>query len=334
MIDTLSSAAKLSTLDIPRGEAISVKPISTVTIDPSAARLVIPSFAGITPELVSDLVPMMPIAAKMDFTTKSSLTPVATVFPVATTNYFGTNGDDYENYNGPYNLVAHGFAGNDFIWGGNGKDLIYGGDGNDTLKGWYGNDYIDGGNGNDYINGEYGDDTLDGGEGNDSVYGGDGNDVLYGWNGNDYLSGDAGNDRLYGESGNDSLVGGFGNDSLYGGEGNDRLNGYGFTVNNDSQFDNLYGGKGADTFVLGGASGVYYNETGDGYAVIKDFDYREGDKFEVKGNASQYRLEYKSVAGIGSAAMDTEIYYGNDRIAIVEDKSGNEVLKQFDFNFV
>jgi Ca2+-binding RTX toxin-like protein len=336
MIDTLSSAAKLSTLDIPRGEAISVKPISTVTIDPSAARSIIPSFAGIAPELVSELVvPMMPIEANLGGVAKAVPGPNLPSFTALVPDYyFGSNGDDYKNYNGANPLVAYGYGGNDFIWGNNGNDSIYGGEGSDTLKGWYGNDYIDGGNGNDYINGEYGDDTLDGWGGNDTVYGGEGNDVLYGWSGNDYLSGDAGNDRLYGESGNDNLVGGFGNDALYGGEGNDRLNGYGTTVNNVSQFDNLYGGKGADTFVLGGANGVYYNETGDGYAVIKDFDYREGDKFEVKGSSSQYRLEYKSVAGIGSAAMDTEIYYGSDRIAIVEDKSGNEVLKQFDFNFV
>jgi Ca2+-binding RTX toxin-like protein len=336
MIDTLSSASKFSTLNIPRGEAISVKPASTLKIDPSAARSVIPGFAGIAPELVSDLVPMMPIEANLGGVAKTVPGPNLPSFTASITDYYyGSNGDDYKDHSGANPLIAYGYGGNDVIWGGNGNDSIYGGDGNDTLRGWYGNDYIDGGNGNDYINGEYGDDVLDGWEGNDTVYGGGGNDVLYGWNGNDYLSGDAGNDRLYGESGNDTLLGGFGNDSLYGGDGNDRLNGYYSNFpSNDSQFDNLYGGRGADTFVLGGASGVYYNETGDGYAVIKDFDYREGDKFEVKGNSSQYRLEYKSVAGIGSAAMDTEIYYGNERIAIVEDKSGNEVLKQYDFNFV
>jgi Ca2+-binding RTX toxin-like protein len=154
------------------------------------------------------------------------------------------------------------------------------------------------------------------------------------------LYGGSGNDTLFGSGGNDSLVGGFGNDNLYGGEGNDRLNGYGYTVNNDSQFDNLYGGKGADTFVLGDSySGVFYDETGDGYAVIKDFNYAEGDKIEVKGNSSQYQLEYKSVSGIGTAAQDTEIYYvhsdgSRDRIAIVEDKSGYQVLLSADFKFV
>ncbi len=115
--------------------------------------------------------------------------------------------------------------------------------------------------------------------------------------------------------------------------------GYNQRARDDSQFDNLYGSSGADTFILGGAGGAYYVETGDGYAVIKDFDWREGDKIEVKGNASQYQIEYKSVSGIGSSAMDTEIYYrqadgSRDRIGIVEDKSGFDVLQFDDFTYV
>jgi Ca2+-binding RTX toxin-like protein len=272
-----------------------------------------------------------------------SILPLLPLVPLGNEYYYGTNGDDSKNYFGDKNLIASGYDGKDFIWGNNGNDSIDGGNGDDTLKGWYGDDAIYGGAGNDRIYGEYGNDYLfgqsgndyvDGGDGNDYVDGGTGSDTLIGGLGNDQLFGGDGNDYAYGGAGNDSLSGGFGNDTLSGGDGNDRLNGYGLTVNNDSQFDNLYGGNGADTFILGGMNGVYYNETGDGYAVIKDFDYREGDKIEVKGNASQYRLEYKTVAGIGSAAMDTEIYYGNDRIAIVQDKSGDEVLKQFDFNYV
>lgn len=209
--------------------------------------------------------------------------------------YNGTNGDNSETYYGSKIWIAEGYGGKDFLWGGSNGDYIYGGSGDDTLKGWYGND---------------------------TIYG------------------ESGNDKLYGEQDHDTLIGGFGNDDLYGGDGNDRLNGYGYAVNNDSQFDDLYGGAGADTFVLGDSwSGVFYNETGDGYAVIKDFNYTEGDKIEVKGNASQYQLEYKSVSGIGTAANDTEIYYlhadgSRDRIGIVEDKSGYEVLLSADFKFV
>jgi RTX calcium-binding nonapeptide repeat (4 copies) len=245
--------------------------------------------------------PIDPIETSFASVTKGA--PQSFVPSLATEYYYGTSGDDYYNYVGPSTLQADGNYGNDFIWGNYGNDTISGNYGNDTLRGYYGND------------------TLAGGFGDDKLYGEHGNDILFGEEGNDYLDG------------------GFGNDNLYGMTGNDRLNGYGNTVNNDSQFDNLYGGKGADTFVLGGSAGVYYDETGDGYAVIKDFNYREGDKIEVKGNASQYQLEYKSVGGIGTAAMDTEIYYlhtdgSRDRIGIVEDKAGSEVLKNLDFNYV
>jgi RTX calcium-binding nonapeptide repeat (4 copies) len=333
MADLLTSVLAMPELKMTtaaRGVSSSLKSVGAVPLP--TLRSEVAHLSNLTP----DLVPMTPIDAGMSMSTKSALSPIQSFTSafVASEYWYGTSGNDYKNYTGSNSLHAYGYAGNDFIWGNNQDDSIYGGDGNDTLKGWYGNDYINGGNGNDYINGEYGNDTLDGWYGNDTIYGGTGNDVILGYYGNDYLNGEAGNDTLYGEAGNDNLIGGFGNDNLYGGEGNDRLNGYGTTKNNDSQFDNLYGGNGADKFVLGGYWGVSYNETGDGYAVIKDFDWREGDKIEVKGNSGQYRLEYKSVAGIGSSAMDTEIYYGNERIAIVEDKAGSEVIKNLDFNFV
>jgi Ca2+-binding RTX toxin-like protein len=334
MVDLLANAtAVLTEAYVPlatRGVASSAK-----TLNPIMLPTVRSSVSNLAP--TTDLAPILSIDdGAVSTSTKSLLSTVPSLTPtiIGTESWYGTSGNDYKNYTGPNSLYAEGYEGNDFIWGNTQADNIYGGAGNDMLKGWYGNDNIYGGVGDDYIAGEYGDDYLDGWKGDDTMYGGTGNDAMFGWYGNDYMSGDAGNDSVYGEYGNDTLIGGFGNDTLYGGEGNDRLNGYGDTVNNDSQFDNLYGGNGADTFILGGSGGAYYNETGDGYAVIKDFDWREGDKIEVKGNASQYRLEYKTVAGIGSAAMDTEIYYGNDRIGIVEDKSGSEVLKTLDFNYV
>jgi Ca2+-binding RTX toxin-like protein len=290
---------------------------------------------------ITKIVPVVPLEpvdvlkSDMPSAVKTTLSPalfesITDLLPSNHEYWYGTNGPDYKNYNGSKHLHAYGRDGDDFIWGGSKNDYIHGGDGNDTLKGWYGNDHIYGDDGNDKIYGEYGHDYLYGGNGHDYINGGDGNDHMYG---------NSGNDTMYGADGNDVMDGGFNNDVLYGGNGNDRLNGYGTTINNNSQFDYLYGGDGADTFVLGGSTGVYYNETGDGYAVIKDFDWRENDKIEVKGNASNYQLEYKSVAGIGSAAMDTEVYYlrndgSRDRIAIVEDKSGGEVLLGLDFKFV
>jgi Ca2+-binding RTX toxin-like protein len=180
-----------------------------------------------------------------------------------------------------------------------------------------------------------GDDFVWGGSGSDSIRGDAGADTLKGWSGNDYLFGGNDNDKLYGEADNDKLYGEQGNDLLDGGTGNDTLDGYGRT--GASEFDTLTGGGGADLFVLGDAySGVFYNEPGDGYAIIQDFNWAEGDKFQLKGNIGQYELQSKSVSGIGSSAQDTEIYYktggGLERIGIVKDNTN--VVLAADFNFV
>ena len=167
------------------------------------------------------------------------------------------------------------------------------------------------------------------------------NNTITGNNSNNVLDGKAGNDTLYGLNGNDTLIGGFGNDSLNGGDGSDRINGYGTTLNNDSQFDTVTGGAGSDIFILGGSWGVSYNETGDGYAIITDWDPKAFnadtvyDRIEVKGNASQYKLETLSVAGIGSSATDTEIHFFNgsgwDRIAIIQDSTNVNITRDFIF---
>lgn len=130
--------------------------------------------------------------------------------------------------------------------------------------------------------------------------------------GNDYIDGLAGNDNLYGWNGSDTLLGYDGDDILYGENGNDVLYGeYGY--------DTLSGGAGADTFVLGDSVEVY--DQGASYDVITDFNYVEGDKFEIMGSNSNYSLDY-----YGSS---TEIYYGSDLIAVVENTS--EVLLSGDF---
>jgi Ca2+-binding RTX toxin-like protein len=270
--------------------------------------MVIASRPGVLPTpTIAPITPSPTSAAKL-----SGPNNIAEFIFNGTEYYNGTSGDDSLNHGGPNRLEARGNDGNDFIWGNNGDDLIFGGNGNDRLRGYDGNDTIFGENGNDTIEGEVG---------NDSLYGGKGNDNLEGGFGNDYLEG------------------GFGNDTLVGDSGNDRLNGYGVIRNNDTQFDTLFGGAGADTFVLGADIGAYYDETGDGYAVIRDFNYLEIDKIEVSGSIGRYQLEEKSVAGIGSAALDTEIYYlhtdgSRDRIGIVQDASGGAVILDQDFVFV
>ena len=160
------------------------------------------------------------------------------------------------------------------------------------------------------------------------------NDVINAQGGSDRIDGLSGNDLLRGEAGNDTLIGGFGNDALVGGDGNDILNGYGTTVTDASQLDTLIGGAGTDTFVLGNAKNVFYVETGDGYATIKDWD-GASDKIQLHGKPNQYKLDQvRSVTG--SAAIDTEIYLirpgqKNERIGVVQDTINLNLNQNFSF---
>ncbi len=123
--------------------------------------------------------------------------------------------------------------------------------------------------------------------GTNTVYGGSGQDFIYAGYGDDFLS--AG-------GGNDSVLGGDGFDILYGDGGNDSLIGIDPTYPNTSfQIDNLTGGTGADTFVLGDERQPFYYDGGGalsgGYALIEDFNPGEGDKIQLNGKASNYRLQ-------------------------------------------
>lgn len=91
--------------------------------------------------------------------------------------------------------------------------------------------------------------------GNDTLWGDAGNDLLNGGAGSDVLLGDPGNDAINGGRDNDYIDGGFGADQIFGGKGDDYLVGGGDT-------DTLVGGGGSDTFGF----------TGDGVAIIRDFD--------------------------------------------------------------
>ncbi len=112
------------------------------------------------------------------------------------------------------------------------------------------------------------------------------------------ISGTAGNDTLNGGAGNDSLIGNKGNDSLNGGAGADTLIGIDLNDANRGrgEIDVLTGGAGNDLFVLGSASGVFYN---DGNRVLSSkedrdraliTDFGNGDKIQLKGKASDYIL--------------------------------------------
>jgi hypothetical protein len=60
---------------------------------------------------------------------------------------------------------------------------------------------------------------------------------------------------------------------------------------------------------------AYY--LGDDYATITDFNYLEGDKFQVYGSSADYSLGTSNWSG--SDALDTGIYYQGNLIAVVQD---------------
>jgi serralysin len=153
----------------------------------------------------------------------------------------------------------------DGILGRGGNDSISGGGGNDGLYGDDGNDVINGNQGEDLISGDAGNDTLAGGQNNDNLAGGTGNDLMFGDLGDDYLQGNSGADTLYGGEANDTVLGGQNNDVLYGGAGNDVLTG-------DLGNDTLYGEGGADQFLAVNTNG---------YDVVQDFNYAEGDRVRI-----------------------------------------------------
>ncbi|MEH1832245.1 MAG: DVUA0089 family protein [Nostoc sp.] len=129
--------------------------------------------------------------------------------------------------------------------------------------------------------GTTGSETINGTSRNDTLDGNFGNDILNGLNGNDSLQGGPGNDVLNGGSGNDTLIGVWPGSPLPPGVG---------------ETDNLIGGAGADTFVLGDAVNVFYNDNniispgfGD-LAIINDFDSSQ-DRIELKGPPQDYILK-------------------------------------------
>lgn len=134
--------------------------------------------------------------------------------------------------------------------------------------------------------------------------------------GNDYIDALGGNDTVYGWYGDDTLLGYDGDDKLYGEYDDDVLYG-------EAGYDTLSGGSGADTFVLGQSGFVYDN--GFGYDTITDFEFSEGDNFQVTGSLSDY-----SVSQFGSG-MD--IYYQGDLIAEVQNTTPSELIPSLDFIF-
>ena len=262
----------------------------------------------------------------------------------ADTLYGEAGDDDIIGYQGADYI--DGGVGNDSLFGNSGDDNILGNDGDDYINGGTGSDVLFGNDGDDEIVGHHGADNIDGGAGDDSLSGNKGNDYINGWSGNDDIRGGRGDDTLLGWTGDDILRGGSGSDTLLGEEGNDVLNGYGATYGekdvltgefSSSLPDQQDSGDGADTFVLGNTANVFYNSDGnDGYAIITDFYWAEGDVFQVHdtGNISDYSLQFTAWSGVGagSSSQDTVISYQGDVIAVVQDTT--DVIMSWDFVYV
>ncbi|MFN6454846.1 MAG: calcium-binding protein [Nostoc sp. EfeVER01] len=213
--------------------------------------------------------------------------------------YNGTSGNDYYNQLTSDDVKAFGYEGNDFIWTGSGNDSIYGDSGEDTLKGWSGNDIISGGSDDDY---------MDGGAGIDTV------DYTY-WNGGgtyNLATGVASFPGFYNEdilnfeniitgSGNDNVIGSAANNTIITGAGNDYIKG-------GSGQDVLYGGAGADTFV--------FDSFYEGVDIIKDFEWKEGDKIQI----SKYGFGATSNSQFSYDYNNGNLSYNGSLFATIENK--------------
>ncbi|MEM9004394.1 MAG: cadherin domain-containing protein [Cyanobacteria bacterium P01_F01_bin.86] len=238
----------------------------------------------------------------------------------------GDDGNDQINGKVGDDILVGG-EGNDSIFAGQGDDSVSGGMGNDVLEGRGGDDLILGGSGNDIIDGDDGDDTfygeegndrLNGNEGADNLFGGAGDDEIFAGKNKDMLFGGSGDDLLEGRNGSDELNGGTGDDTLLGGPGIDTLAGAESIQRGLGEFDTLTGDKAGevlrtDTFILGDADGVFYDDDnissqglGD-FALITDFDI-ELDLIVLSGSENDYRLENFTV-GVNSG---TGIFWEGD----------------------
>lgn len=189
---------------------------------------------------------------------------------------YGGSGNDVINLLGGGSYQSQFVGTDNFLFGGGGDDVInfggsgasadgvaaYGGSGNDTISGASrGSYYIQGGTGNDQISGFAStyigpaEVALSGGEGDDYITGGSASDSSL------TMSGGEGNDILWGRT--STINGGPGYDLIF----------FGTSVYSEGSI--VRGGADGDRFVIGEYSTI------EGYTLITDFDYAEGDRIEL-----------------------------------------------------
>lgn len=165
------------------------------------------------------------------------------------------------------------------------------------------------------------------------IMGTDRGEDLKGDDGNETLFGMGGDDKVEGKDGNDALYGGTGSDEVKGGEGDDLI--FGIDINSNllgrNEIDKLKGEDGRDTFVLGSADGVFYQGDGiSGYALIEDFETKEGDRIRLRGNASDYTLG-ESPKGVKDGGA---IFFQGDLVGVIKDGEELSLTDTSVFEFV
>ena len=265
-----------------------------------------------------------------------------------------------------------GGEGNDFLAGNGGDDVLNGGDGDDALQGdddvldgsAHGRDMLHGGRGRDHIEGSGNDDRLFGGDGNDHLWGdkhmGDSGAIQYDWqsssnplsgefHGDDYIDAGRGNDYIDAGGGNDQVIAGDGDDTVYGDSWVDSelqfIDGVWVSVpvevldaawHGDDFIDaghgadNVFAGAGDDVVFGGAGVDVIHGDAGNDKLIGgDDDDYLYGGDGDdaLSGGAGINTLD-------GGAGQDTYLFSRGDGDALIDDASGDLVLRLSGFRSI
>lgn len=228
----------------------------------------------------------------------------------------GTASDDYlEGLNGVVNNI-NGFAGDDYIYGGDLNDTLIGGDGNDLIiEGRDGNDTLYGGNGIDGLDGGKGADRMVGGLGSDSYTVDNVLDIVV-ENANegdtDTVSTDLINYTLgdnietlilFGSLASNGTGNGL-NNMLFGNQANNILDG-------GAGADSMWGSFGDDTYIVDNLSDVVT-------------EFKKGGTDTVQAGVSYtLSVNVENLTLLGTAAIDAT---GNTRKNILLGNAGNNTL--------
>ena len=257
------------------------------------------------------------------------------------------------------NNLLNGGLEADYIEAFGGFDTLFGGAGNDTLNGGEGHDHtrefgadsytltntrltankagviesdtlisienvgLDGNANDNFINALAfsGSTQLGGNAGNDTIIGGSGNDLVSGGSGRDSLTGNEGSDKMFGGSGDDIIKGVRSVAATPGRGEKDELTGDGPNTT-----------AGRDTFVLGDANKIYYDDgvIGNGlgdYALIRDFQVGL-DTIQLKGGV-EYRFEgISGPNGLVGLGITAQLNGSSEFLGILQSNSPADLQRQ------